>query len=241
MQRLWMVIPGALSICAMAGAASDPGLALANEAYPRVAEISRILTVDRWSDRVDSLLQAAPTAAVAGENWHPGDTHWEAAKSRILEHIDGWLGDLLADPHPKDIVRQAFARDLTVERAGALRLKHLTAPASQLPALADGVHLRVLFAEQHPELKIGSREYSEAWARWFARLKLGPDVAAPSDELMAFLNSAEGRAYEQARGSAIDSLIIALDGQIKLRMFDMQAALVEEIGKEAEVCAAAHR
>jgi hypothetical protein len=215
--------------------------ALADDAHPRICEIAAGLTAATWSERADALVSSAPSAAAAGPRWKAGDSHWEAAKTALMAHVVSWIAELAADPKAKEIVRQKFAAGITGSQAKAMRSSLGTAAAKDFPAMQDGIHLGVLFAERHPELQIGSAQFSKEYAAWLQETKLASGWTKETPELTALQNSPEGYAYSRARATAIDALASGLDGQIQLRFHDSQAAILAEIGTAAKACAAAHK
>jgi hypothetical protein len=241
MRRPWAAGLAVLSFVALIGAVPDTVQTLADQAHPRISEIAHGLTVDTWSERVGSFVTAAPTASIAGANWRPGDPHWESAKRNLLGHVDQWTTDLLADPQAIEIVRRSFATSLSADRATAIQPELAAEATHDLPALQDRIHLMVRFAEKHPELKIGTPEFTAASSEWIERMKLGSGMPEQTDALIALMRSSAGGAYGQARAFATDALVTALDGQLELRFFDLREAILEEIAGEAKACARAHR
>lgn len=220
--------------------AADPVQSIADDSYPRVAELAKGIVRASWAERLDALVTSAPTASVAGERWKPGDAHWEAAKVGVLSHVDAWCRDLVADPNAKGLVRQAFARGLDAAQASAMQRSLASPSTKEFPSMQDSIHLAVVFAGKHPELQIGSTEFSSAHAAWLASSGIVSSPSKETADLVALMKSDAGFAYGTARGNAIDSLATGLDGQVQLLFNDRQAALLEEIGRHAKDCAAAH-
>jgi len=225
----------------LSGGPPDSVQSLADDFFPRISEIAGRIVLANWLERVDDLITSAPSAAVAGSRWKTGDHHWEAAKAAFLSHLDGWIRGLIADPKAREIVRQKFAGRLDTAQAASLQASLKADGTKDFPAWQDSVHLAVLFSENNPELKIGTPEFSSGFKNWLRARSLGDGPPAQTPELMALMRSKDGVAWGMVRGSAMDSLIIGLDGQLQLKVFDAQKALLEEIGREATACAQEHR
>lgn len=237
------IIVALVALMSLPGAAAppDPVQALADDAHPRICEIASGVTIATWSERADSLVSSAPSAAGAGPRWKAGDAHWEAAKAKLMTHVVTWIAELVADPRAKEIVRRKFSARMNGPQAKAMQASLRTDAAKGFPAVQDGIHLAVLFAGTHPELQIGSPQFSSAYGAWLKETGIGSGMPNQTPEHVALQDSPEGFAYATARGSAIDALVRGLEGQLQLGLHDAQTAILDEIGKDAKACASGHK
>lgn len=219
--------------------ADDPVRATADDAYPRLSSLAMKIAHAKWEQRADELMTNAPLSAKPGETWKAGDPHWDAARAEMLAKIDGWAKQLLEDDAAREIVRGKFAKGLTAAQAATMQSRLADPKTSGFPAVSDSIHLGVVFAGDHKELPIGSAEFSKAFASWSESLGLPREMPASSPELDELMRSEAGRAYSTARGFAIDALVSGLDGEIQLRFYDAQQAILAGIEARAKECAKA--
>lgn len=224
-----------------AAGASGVAESLADECFAGVSRLAAKLARARWSERVDELMGNAPLSVKPGAAWKKGDPHWDAARDAMMKKIDAWAAAVVADAATREIVRRRFAA-IDAAKAETIREALAAGPTKDYPAVCDSIHLGVFFAERHPELKIGSAEFSKAYELWRAGLELPPSQPKMTPELTTLMQSDAGSAYRNARGSAIDALVTRLDDQVQLEFYDAQQSILAAIDAKAKECARAkHR
>jgi len=237
-RRLAVAMLAALTFLPRAAGAAGDAVSLADESLPAVAGLATKVARATWATRVDELMASAPLSVKPGAAWKKGDPHWDAARDVMLKRIDAWAAAVVADSGTKEIVLRKFA---TLDAANAETMREaLAAGATKAyPAVCDSIHLAVLFAERHPDLKIGTASFTKAYESWSARLGLPASQPKMTPELTALMQSDAGSVYRTARGSAIDAIVTRLDGQIQLEFYDAQQSILAAIDAKAKECAKA--
>jgi len=237
-RRVAIALFATLMILPRAAGAAGEAESLADEALPDVSALATKVARATWSTRADELMGSAPLSVKPGAAWKKGDPHWNAARDVMMKKIDGWAAAVVADAGTKEIVRRKFAT-LDAAKAKTMREALAAATTKEYPAVCDSIHLGVLFAESHSDLKIGSAAFSKAFATWSASAGLQVSQPKMTPELTALLQSDAGAAYRTARGAAIDAILTRLDGQIQLEFYDAQQSILASIDAKAKECAKA--
>ncbi|MFA6956488.1 MAG: hypothetical protein WC538_11515 [Thermoanaerobaculia bacterium] len=240
-RRLAVVMLASLMLVTRAVSAAGDAESLADESLPAVSAIATKVARATWSARVDELMGSAPLSVKPSAAWKKSDPHWDAARDAMMKRIDAWAAAVVADAAAMEIVRHKFAT-LDAAKTETMHEALEASGTKAYPAVCDAVHLGVLFAEQNPDLKIGTAAFTKAYESWRVGLGLATSQPTMTPKLTALLESDAGSAYRTARGAAIDAIVTRLDDQIQLEFYDAQQSILSSIDAKAKECAMAkHR
>lgn len=234
MKRTLLLLVCLVSIPAFADAVGD----LARSSAPSVINLGRRMALAEWNARVDELLLNAPVAPSNGK-WKRGDSHFDAAHGVMMGRFEKWAADLASTPRASQLVDQSFPKSLGPEAAAAASTKLSTPPLKDYAAFSDRNNAMVEFAVAHPDVQIGTSEFTRAFEQYSEPMGLAR--VKQTAEMAAFATSPEGRAYDTARSFAARSVKTFIEGELQLAFFDHQQEVLDAIRPHAQACAKAHK
>ena len=212
----------------MAASASASTATLVHNQLPSIVKVARFVTLQRWDERVDQLLDAYGKSHQAPAAWHAGDAHWDQAKAKLLARFGKAIDDLSSAPDAEALVKKGFVsmNDADADAAASKATREILDYSDVLIVSVAVMTDKNLKNSLDPAVQ-------DAQKKW------GAPVPSKDSSVYGAAREPSVAKLLSARDSAVRFLSTGFDGQLQLFVFDRQEALGREIGAALAACAKA--